>query len=85
MLGGVCRRQSLKSYQGTGKKMEEADHMEEAMEADVERLLQAAHNGDLESLRALIESGVDVNCVHMIDGTALHEAVRWKYLSDGVP
>ena len=48
-----------------------------------ERLLYAAKIGDVDTLRALITSGVDVNA-HPITGTALHEAVRWKGEEHGV-
>ena len=48
------------------------------MENDAERLFRAAHIGDVESLRALIESGVDVKVRQHIEGTALQEAVKWK-------
>ena len=58
--------------------MEEMDHEEEAMENDAKRLVRAAHIGDVETLRALIESGVDVNLRPESGGTALREAVTWK-------
>jgi len=52
--------------------------MEEALAIDAERMVSAAHFGDVETLRALITSGVDVSCVHHLKGTALQEAVKWK-------
>ena len=59
--------------------------MEEALATDVERMLRAARIGDVDSLRALIESGVDVNVSYPesgeltnADGTALLEAVTFK-------
>lgn len=53
--------------------------MEEALATDAERMLCAAHDGDVETLRALIESGVDVNVRYPESGgTALREAVTWK-------
>ena len=48
-----------------------------------ERLLYAAKIGDVDTLRALITSGVEVNA-HPTLGTALHEAVRWKGEEHGV-
>lgn len=39
-------------------------------------LVQAAHNGDLRRIKALLDSGADVNAKDYGDGTALMEAVK---------
>ena len=49
------------------------------MLTDADRMLDACYIGDVETLRALIESGVDVNVRYPgSGGTALREAVTWK-------
>lgn len=52
----------------------DGDHPYEAPHA--EALIQAAQSGDIDEVRQLLDSGVDVNSVLMGDGTALIAAVR---------
>ena len=79
-MSGAKDREDRARERSTAKVMEEAQAMDGAL---YERLLYAAKIGDVDTLRALITSGVDINA-HPTLGTALHEAVRWKGEEHGV-